>query len=322
QSSAPGVCFSFPGSPRGRGGRPLTPLGQVGVNLPFSPSGCSPLGGSPPVSLSGPRGTGGPLVRPFRLVSLSPEPVSRSGPAPVFPLPFPGFSRESGLPRRPRRFQASRVETVTLGLRASGFSEEAAVMLLRAHKFSTSRQYQGVWDKFLSFLALRRLAEANVSVGVVCDFLTYQAVTMGRGYRTVSGYRSALRHPLLFACDLDVRCISSDLFLRGVFNFRPPSRAKPMPRWSLNALLNFLLEPHFEPLESASLFRLTQKTLCLLLLASGRRIGDISALSRSARVGPSGSLFLDWVPGYIPKVHTPVFQSPCPSVHKVTSGVR
>ena len=205
-------------------------------------------------------------------------------------------------------------------LSSSGWSDEAVSMLLLAHKVSTSRQYQSVWEKFLSYLSLRRIPPSDLSVGVVCGFLCYHAVTLNRSYRTLSGYRSALRHPLLFALQLEVNTVSSDLFLRGLFNYVPPDRAKSMPEWSLNMLLSSLLEPPFEPLDSAPFFRLTQKTLCLILLASGRRIGDIESLSRSARSTRSGdALLLSWVHGYVPKNHSPDFQPGCPSIRRMTS---
>ena len=71
-------------------------------------------------------------------------------------------------------------------------------MLLLAYRASSVRQYQSVWDKFLSFLSLKGLSASDVSVGVVCDFLSFYAVTYKRKYRTLSGYRSAQHHPLLF----------------------------------------------------------------------------------------------------------------------------
>ena len=195
-------------------------------------------------------------------------------------------------------------------------------MLLLAHRTGSVRQYQSVWDKFLSFLYFRGLSAGDVSVGVVCDFLSFHAVTYRRAYRTLSGYRSALRHPLLFAFRIDVNCVASDLFLRGVFNYVPPVRAKVMPLWSLDVLLGFLLGPPFEPLESALFLRVLQKALCLILLASGRRIGDVCFLSRSSRSLPSGlGLSLSWVSGYFPKYHTPLFPANPPSIRRMSSGV-
>ena len=209
-----------------------------------------------------------------------------------------------------------------MGLLADGWTEDAISMLLRAHRDSSARQYQGVWDKFMSFLSLRSLSAGDVTVGVVCDFLSFHAVTYERRYRTLSGYRSALRHPLLFALRIEVNGVASDLFLRGIFNYVPPVRARRMPCWSLDVLLSFLLTPPFEPLESAPFFRLVQKALCLILLASGRRIGDVCFLSRSARPLPYGQgLSLSWVPGYVPKVRTPSFAVDSPSIRRLTSAV-
>ena len=209
------------------------------------------------------------------------------------------------------------------GLLADGWSEEAVSMLLRAHRDGSTRQYQGVWAKFLLFLSIKGLSADCVSVGVVCDFLAFHAVTYDRKYRTLSGYRSALRHPLLFAFHLEVNCVASDLFLRGVFNYVPPIRARVMPRWSLNVLLSFLLGSTFEPMESVPFYRLVQKALCLLLLASGRRIGDIASLSRLATPLSSGmGLSLSWVAGYVPKYRTPTFVPAPPSICRMTSFVQ
>ena len=208
------------------------------------------------------------------------------------------------------------------GLLLLGFTEDSVQLLLRAHKVGSTRQYQGIWTKFLAFLSMRQLSEMDISVAVVCDFLSYQSVTCGRKYRTISGYRSALRHPLLFAFNVEVNCVVSDLFLRGVFNFLPPVKSRMMPRWSLNMLLQFLRCPLFEPLETCSFSRLSQKTLCLLLLASGRRISDIANLSRTSFISSSEDLFvLDWVPGYVPKNHSAAFKTPPPSVRRLQSSV-
>lgn len=98
--------------------------------------------------------------------------------------------------------------------------------------------------------------------------------------------------------------------MRGVFNFRPPQKASPMPVWSLSGLLCFLCSDLFEPLEEASILRLSQKTLFLLLLASGRRISEVAHISVRS-VPKSGALSLLWVPDFRPKHLSPSFR-PCP----------
>ena len=75
------------------------------------------------------------------------------------------------------------------------------------------------------------------------------------------------------ACRVDINCLTSDFFLRGLFNFNPPQKAEAMPKWSLGELLLYLQCPLFEPLQSARFSKLLQKTLCLLLLAIGEGAG-------------------------------------------------
>ena len=86
-----------------------------------------------------------------------------------------------------------------------------------------------------------------------------------------------------------------------------------MPAWSLNVLLEFLDSPLFEPLSSASPIRLLQKTLCLLLLATGRRVGEVSHLSRSF-LKQRDHLVLSLLPSFLPKHHTPGFMSSPPCI--------
>ena len=93
-----------------------------------------------------------------------------------------------------------------------------------------------------------------------------------------------------------------------------------MPRWSLNLLLKFLKGNCFEPLELANLTRLTQKALFLILLASGRRKGEFANLSREFFRLDDSSLELVWVPGFLPKHHTPDFQPASPSISRLISN--
>ncbi len=78
----------------------------------------------------------------------------------------------------------------------------------------------------------------------------------------------------------------------------PPS----FPSWDLSVVLKGLLEPPFEPLESAPVRILTLKVTLLLALASFKHVGDFQALSFS-------EAFLRPRPGYVPKVLSTPFRS-------------
>ena len=69
----------------------------------------------------------------------------------------------------------------------------------------------------------------------------------------------------------------TDLF-RSFFLKRPPSRSL-VPSWSPPVVPRALAEAPFEPLQKASLFFLTVKTVFLIAIASGQRCSSIHALS-------------------------------------------
>ena len=79
----------------------------------------------------------------------------------------------------------------------------------------------------------------------------------------LSAYRSALRQSIFLTCRVDINGFSSEFFLKSLFNFEPPLRARAMPRWSLEDLLFYLSSSTFKPLRSAPFSRVLQKALCL-----------------------------------------------------------
>ena len=62
------------------------------------------------------------------------------------------------------------------------------------------------------------------------------------------------------------------------------------------------------------------KGIFLFLLTSGRRNGEIANLSREFIRHDDSSLELVWVPGFLPKHHTPDFQPACPSISRLISN--
>ena len=83
----------------------------------------------------------------------------------------------------------------------------------------------------------------------------------------------------------------------GLHAIKPPSSHGFMPPWDLSDLLLFLQSREFFPFETCSFLRLSQKTLALILLASGRRIHEISSLSRDFRRS-GDKVVLYWPEGF------------------------
>ena len=317
---SPDICLPVPGSKCSGGKRPIDSLGPLELDIPVSTcsSASQSVRTSPTVS-----GAGGVDCSIICSVKLAPQPSSQvSGP---HPSPSGTFSvaedqRRSGIPSKSFCVSASRVATIRTGLLAAGFNSAAADVYLLSHRESSTRQYQSVWRKFLAFLNKEGISFQAASVGVVCNYLTYEATVNKMQYRTVTGYRSALRLPIFWCCGLEINTLVSNQFLRGLYNLNPPLRAAPMPDWNINVLLSYLQSDRFEPLHSAPFDLLTQKTLCLLLLASGRRVSEIANLSRGHHEDSSRpSLLLEWVPDFKPKHDDPGFRPPLPSISFLAS---
>ncbi len=106
------------------------------------------------------------------------------------------------------------------------------------------------------------------------------------------------------------RLVSS--FIRGAKRLRPV-RPPSFPSWDLSVVLKGLLEPPFEPLESAPVRILTLRVTLLLALASFKRVGDLQAMSVSEScIEFSPGLvkaFLRSRPGYVSKVISTSFRS-------------
>ena len=303
-----------------RGKRPLPALGRVGLPVPLSTHSSNGRSSGSSTEVQRKRFTHSSLLCSIRVV---PSPISQvSEPLPSTSRAFLIADDDQGqsIPPRPFSFETSRVGTLRGALTRGGISEEVTDTIIQAHKPSTLKQYQSVWAKFISFLAIKCCPIYEVTIGIVCDFLYLHLHQKKRKYRTIATYKCALRLPIFYAANVDIACLTVELFMRGAYNHNPPNKAKEMPVWSLNGLLSFLDTDRFEPLETAPYIYLLQKSLCLILLSSGRRIGEITNLANVSYKGNKNNrLYLKWLVDFSPKHDTPSFRPSCPSISRLDS---
>ena len=97
---------------------------------------------------------------------------------------------------------------------------------------------------------------------------------------------------------------------KGIANRQVTS--KPiMPAWDLFLVLSSLREAPYEPLSSTSLKFLTQKTVFLVSLASGRRCSEVHAFcGKNIGREPDGSLSLSFLAGFLAKNQPAGMQAP------------
>ena len=215
-----------------------------------------------------------------------------------------------------RSLRLFRLGTISKGLSSQGFSRQAIDLINNDHKPSTRNQYQGVWVKFLKFLKDHGIAHKDIDVSIVANFLALHADLFQRAHSTISVYKCALADPLLLYMGISLNVRSIEKLLKGLHRLRPPPRDGRMPRWSLSDVLAFIRGPPFEPLESASWRHLLQKTLILFLLATGRRISEVSEIHRVALV-KGNTVYLRWLPGFSAKWESERFTAKEPTLTKL-----
>ena len=183
------------------------------------------------------------------------------------------------------------------------------------HKASTCHQYQAIWRLFLSFLNTFRIPHICEPTNSLQFFLSHHCLVEDKQYKTIACYKSAIFHPLLFRLGVYIGrggdLVEEATLMAGLHRLKPPGEVS-MPNWLLSDLLAFLRSPFFEPLSLASDDSVFAKSLVLLLLATGRRISEISGLARDYKE-TSKVTILRWVKNFTPKHWTQDFHPCSPS---------
>ena len=300
----------------------LRRLEYLGFNLHIPPLG-HPGGSLSEVEIIPGQGfRNSPLVALQAMVPHSRQEVPCQGSPPRGTCSLPGdYKRNSILPQH-FRLQALRLDVMRESLLKDGFSPKAVDIILGCHKASTIRQYQSVWDKFLSFLERENVRHNRIKLCHVLNFLSFELETHERAFRTISGYKCALELPLKIALDLEISGDRTRRFLQGCYNHSPP-RKRPMPSWDLSNILSYLQTDKFEDIKDISFCLLSQKLLFLLMIATGRRISEIANLSRSI-FSEGNRTFIEWLPGFRAKwdsAHSRFVPEP-PSILKMDAKSR
>ena len=117
-------------------------------------------------------------------------------------------------------------------------SDDTISIIKKAHADSSLRQYQSIWDKFLVFLDANSISHDSVGIADVMNFLSYHAIQFKREYRTIAAYKCAVELPLKLVLGIDFESTELGLFMRGLFNTKPPRNLLPCPLGILTFYLN------------------------------------------------------------------------------------
>jgi len=175
----------------------------------------------------------------------------------------------------------SRLEAIQGGCVAGGFSQQVADRIPRSVRSSSSAIYASRWKIYCDWCVDRQIDPVTAPVTKIADFLLFLFKDKGFSPSTISGYKSAIANVFVSYSRGD---ISTDRTLSALirsFHVEKPKSRSLFPQWNLALVLESLLGEPYEPLQEADIKFLTYKCVFLLTLATGRRRGDVHALSMS-----------------------------------------
>ena len=200
----------------------------------------------------------------------------------------------------------SREDAWVRGLVSSGIDRDIASLIPNCHKDSTKRQYESAWKKWKMFCYTKGIRTEDVLMSTIINFLGRNFLDENRALSTIQNYFYALKDPVRYVYNLDIS-INEDVkkLFAAIWRQKPGRRGMAlMPTWSLEEVLNFLNSSVYEPLELASERRKLEKAFLLVLLATGRRICELSSMIRVFESFPNGMIKFRWFDGFKAKAES------------------
>ena len=173
----------------------------------------------------------------------------------------------------------------------------------------TAKVYDAKWQIFRDWANQRKIDPIQATPQIVADFLTFLFSVKKCQVSTIKGYRSTISNTLKYKTgyEFGLHPVLSEL-IKSFAIQRPVDRSLA-PKWDLAFLLSHMCKAPFEPLDKASLFYLSVKTVFLVTLATARRVSEVHALSMDSDhlrfSNLDGSLILRTQLGFLAKNQLP-----------------
>ena len=188
-------------------------------------------------------------------------------------------TRHRVVPSERDQAKTTRLDFVRKCIIKKGFSARVAERISLSVRKSTTQVYDRKWLIFSRWCHSRQISPTKVHVTSVADFLSHLQ-DEGKAPSTVEGYRTAIAETLKYSGKPD---ISEDPCIRALIRSHRLARVvagNKVPPWDLAVVLKYISQAPFEPIQDCEIKHLTVKTLFLLALASGKRRGELHALTR------------------------------------------
>ena len=210
---------------------------------------------------------------------------------------------------KPGPSTASRLGIVKQSLRDRQFSSDVAEHVSKARRVSTVKVYDAKWQIFRRWADQRKIDPIQATPQIVADFLTFLFSVKKCQVSTIKGYRSTISNTLKYRTGYDFGSHPVLSELIKSFAIQRPVDRPLAPKWDLAFVLTHMCKAPFEPLDKASLFYLSVKTVFLVTLAMARRVSEVHALSIDSDhlrfSNLDGSLILRTQVGFLAKNQLP-----------------
>ncbi|XP_013142861.1 PREDICTED: uncharacterized protein LOC106106759 [Papilio polytes] len=155
--------------------------------------------------------------------------------------------------------------------------EKALLLILSSWRKSTMKTYMAAWSKWKSWCSQQSLDFRCAEPSVVARYLAYLHNTEGLAYRTILVHKSAIS-TLAKSNNQDV---SSNFLVRQTLKAISVAKLKNSkpPIWNPKTVLDYLISKNSD---EQNLYQVSRRVAILLLLASGRRVHDLTLL----KIGP------------------------------------
>ena len=183
---------------------------------------------------------------------------------------------------KPAPSTASHLGIVKQSLRDRQFSSDVAKHVSKARRESTVKVYDAKWQIFRDWANQQKIDPIQATPQIVADFLTFLFSVKKCQVSTIKGYRSTISNTLKYKTGYDFGShpVLSEL-IKSFAKQRPVDRPLA-PKWDLAFVLSHMCKAPFEPLDKASLFYLSVKTVFLVTLAMARRVSEVHAFSKDS----------------------------------------
>ena len=189
------------------------------------------------------------------------------------------------------------------------FSSDVAEHVSKARRDSTVKVYDAKWQIFSDWADQRKIDPFQAIPQIVADFLTFLFSVKKCQVSTIRGYRSTISNTLKHRTGYDFGSHPDLLELIKSFAKQRPVDRSLAPKWDLAFVLSHMIKAPFEPLDKASLFHLSVKTVFLVTLAMARRVSEVHAFSIDSDhhrfSNLDGSLILRTQVGFLAKNQLP-----------------